>query len=77
MSRWQLCTGCGMCARSCPEAAIELVDGKPVWKKEKCAQCLACINRCPARAIQYGEKTKKQGRYVHPEFLDTNIRYIE
>lgn len=61
------CSSCGMCARNCPEAAIEMVDGRPVWKKEKCAQCLACINRCPARAIQYGEKTRKQGRYVHPD----------
>lgn len=63
------CTGCGMCEKNCPENVIELVNGKPVWKKEKCAQCLACINRCPARAIQYGKRTKNQGRYVHPDLV--------
>lgn len=61
------CKGCGMCVKNCPEGAIEIVDGKPVWKKKKCAQCLACINRCPVRAIQYGRRTRKQGRYVHPD----------
>ncbi len=62
-----VCTGCGMCAKNCPERAIEIVDGKPVWTKESCVQCLACINRCPVRAIQYGKRTRKQGRYVHPD----------
>ncbi len=61
------CIGCGMCAKNCPENVIELVDGKPVWTRKSCAQCLACINRCPVRAIQYGKRTRRQGRYVHPD----------
>lgn len=61
------CIGCGLCERNCPEGVISLAGGRPVWTKEKCTQCLACINRCPVRAIQYGKRTKKQGRYVHPE----------
>lgn len=61
------CIGCGLCERNCPEGVISLASGRPVWTKEKCTQCLACINRCPVRAIQYGKRTKKQGRYVHPE----------
>ncbi|MBS1315119.1 MAG: hypothetical protein HP045_01215 [Anaerotignum sp.] len=28
--------------------------------------CMACVNRCPQTAIQYGKSTTKRGRYVHP-----------
>lgn len=32
-----------------------------------CRQCLACINRCPVQAIQYGKGTVNRGRYTHPD----------
>ena len=60
------CVGCGMCAEKCPENAIEIRNGKPVWVKDKCAMCLGCLHRCPKFAIQRGENTKKHGQYVHP-----------
>lgn len=58
------CDACGLCERICPVHTIK-VTGKPAWGKE-CTQCLACINRCPRRAIEYGKATEKRGRYVHP-----------
>ena len=58
------CTGCGICEKICPIHTIKVTD-KPVWGKE-CTQCLACINRCPAQAIQYGKGTASKGRYHHP-----------
>lgn len=58
------CTGCGACAARCPVNAIEMVDGKPVWVKEKCDQCLACI-RC--NAVQFGKRTVGKYRYMHPQ----------
>ena len=57
------CNACGLCARSCPIGAIEMQNGKPVWVKKRCTRCMGCINRCPMRAIQYGQGTKKCGRY--------------
>lgn len=64
------CTGCGLCQAVCPARNIELKDGKPVWLG-KCLQCLACIHRCPERAIQYGKNTKNKGRYFFSgELLD-------
>lgn len=59
----ETCVGCGACAARCPVGAIEMVDGKPVWVKEKCDHCLACI-RC--NAVQYGKRTVGRYRYVHP-----------
>jgi len=57
------CNSCGLCERICPVDAIELQNGKPVWVKKHCTQCLGCINRCPQRAIQHGAGTAKRGRY--------------
>ena len=56
-------TGCGLCAKICPEKAIEIKDGKPEWVKKKCQHCTARINRCPNAAIQFGRGTEKRGRY--------------
>ncbi len=60
------CTSCGMCERNCPEQAIKIENGKPVWTALHCGKCSACINRCPACAIQYGKGTVKRNRYSFP-----------
>ena len=57
------CNGCGFCEKICPDKAIEIKSGKPVWVNKKCQHCTACINRCPQKAIQFGFSTKKRGRY--------------
>ena len=57
------CTGCGLCAGVCPDKAIEIKNGRPVWINKKCQHCTACINRCPEQAIQFGPFTKNRGRY--------------
>lgn len=61
------CIGCGKCANDCPCNAIELQDGKPVWIKESCTQCLRCIHRCPTYSISYGRGTKRNGQYINPK----------
>ena len=60
------CVGCGLCAGLCPDRAIEMEGGKPVWKKDRCTRCLACFHQCPVAAISAGKGSLKHGRYLHP-----------
>ena len=63
----EACVSCGICAKICPTGTITLSeDGKPQWANT-CVQCVACIHRCPVRAIEYGKVSLKKGRYHHPE----------
>ena len=60
------CNGCGICSRVCSVRNIEMVDGRPVWQHH-CEKCLACIQWCPAVAIQFKDVTLKRKRYHHPD----------
>lgn len=62
------CTGCGLCAKNCPTHTITMENNRPVWGSQ-CYQCLKCINRCPAAAIQYGKATETRGRYTIEKYL--------
>ncbi|WMJ90301.1 EFR1 family ferrodoxin [Anaerocolumna sp. MB42-C2] len=63
------CCGCGICEKVCNCRNIK-VNKKPKWGQQ-CTQCLACINYCPAKAIQYGKATENKGRYTNPN-ISTN-----
>ncbi|GHU94054.1 iron-sulfur protein [Clostridia bacterium] len=60
------CTGCGACARVCPAKNIVIAEGKPTFL-HNCEHCLACIHWCPARALNYKDKTQNKRRYHHPK----------
>ena len=62
------CSGCGTCERICPAQNIRLShpDNRPGWGSA-CEQCMACIQWCPSKAIEYGNKTQQRKRYIHPE----------
>ncbi|MBR4016001.1 MAG: EFR1 family ferrodoxin [Anaerotignum sp.] len=66
------CISCGLCEKICNSGCITMAAGRPVWMEEHCSLCLACLNRCPKAAIQYGKKTKKRQRYVHSCYQNNN-----
>lgn len=47
------CTGCGVCAKWCPEAAISLVEEKAGIDREKCIGCGECLAMCRFDAVKY------------------------
>ncbi|MFC0904939.1 EFR1 family ferrodoxin [Clostridium sp. MT-14] len=61
------CIGCGKCSAVCPISDIRMEKNRPAWQHRKCMQCCACINRCPAKAIQYDNATQNSGRYIFPD----------
>lgn len=62
------CNSCNVCEKVCPVQNIKILNGRPNWQGN-CEHCLACIQWCPAEAIQYGTKTNGRKRYYHPEAL--------
>ena len=46
------CGGCGICAATCPQKAITMVEGKPQIDLLACWGCGACVMACPNRALE-------------------------
>jgi uncharacterized protein (DUF362 family)/NAD-dependent dihydropyrimidine dehydrogenase PreA subunit len=47
-----ICTGCGLCKRSCPVNAISYHEGKCRINNDKCVTCMCCHELCPEDAIE-------------------------
>ncbi|UCB47103.1 MAG: 4Fe-4S binding protein [Spirochaetota bacterium] len=48
----EVCTGCGICKKNCPEIAITGERREPhVIDQEKCTKCGTCFEKCPFTAI--------------------------
>jgi ferredoxin len=45
------CVGCGVCVDSCPNEAIEVVDGVAVVNEAECVDCGTCVDECAVEAI--------------------------
>lgn len=59
MIRRDLCIGCGTCETACPHEAISRAeDGRMKIAWSSCTQCFACVETCPAKALE------KIGRYL-------------
>jgi len=65
------CIGCGICKQVCPVANIDLDDDNRPYFKHHCEQCVACIQFCPQKAINYKNKTQNRRRYTNPSIMSS------
>ena len=66
------CIKCGKCALVCPTQNITLKDGHVTFGTN-CQQCMACIQWCPQKAIDYKGKAASRKRYHH---MDISLKDI-
>ncbi len=51
------CVGCGLCANTCKQSALEIIDGKArVTREDYCDGIGNCLPVCPVHAISFSDK---------------------
>ncbi|MBT9170784.1 MAG: Ferredoxin-3 [Actinobacteria bacterium] len=81
------CDGCGLCIPSCPEGALQIIDGKAKLVKESfCDGLGACLGDCPQGALTIEEKEveeyDEEGVIAHikeksPELLEKHLTHLK
>lgn len=46
------CIGCGGCIEGCRSGCHIFEKGKHIFKREKCVNCMECVNKCPTSALK-------------------------
>ncbi len=69
------CNSCGLCAKICPSANINMVEGKPEFL-ERCISCTRCYNYCPQKAIRHDGAPNKEARYRAPGYKPPEVNKI-
>ncbi len=81
------CTGCGTCAKTCPQGAIEIVtatnavDNKYEVEKYQvdtgyCIQCGLCVEACPFDALFMGYSYER-AKYRRGDLVQANDMLLE
>ena len=81
------CTGCGTCAKTCPQGAIEIVTStspeENKYEVEKyqvdtdyCIQCGLCVEACPYEALYMGHNFEC-ARYRRGELVQDKEAMLE
>jgi len=81
------CTGCGTCAKTCPQGAIEIVtSANPAENKYEvevyrvdigyCIQCGLCVEACPYDALFMGYSYER-AKYRREELVQADDMLLE
>ena len=81
------CTGCGTCAKTCPQGAIKivtstnLVENKYIVEEYQvdigyCIQCGLCVEACPYEALYLGYSYERS-KYRRSELVQTKEMMLE
>ena len=81
------CTGCGTCAKACPQGAIELVTSTNKTENKYdvetyrvdigyCIQCGLCVEACPYDALFLGYSFQR-AKYRRSEIVQANDQLLE
>lgn len=72
------CVGCGLCASTCHQAAIAMVDGKAtVIAEDICDGLGRCLPVCPVSAISFSKEEKKIDREISVSCQSISEKIIE
>ena len=81
------CTGCGTCAKTCPQGAIEIVTSTSLEENKYvvenyqvdtgyCIQCGLCVEACPYEALYLGYGYER-AKYRRGELVQTKEIMLE
>ena len=81
------CTGCGTCAKTCPQGAIEIVTSTNLVENKYaveeyqvdtgyCIQCGLCVEACPYEALYMGYAYER-AKYRRGELVQTKEIMLE